>query len=58
MQQLGEARGMPPQEKKLEVLRLLLRSVLIGWSGGVLNFLLKANMAKLLFLRSNVCFGL
>ena len=55
MQQLGEARGMPPQE---EVLRLLLRSVLIGWSGGVLNFLLKANMAKLLFLRSNVCFGL
>ena len=37
---------------------LKLVSVLVGLSGGVLNFSSKPAQPKLLFLRSNVCFGL
>ena len=37
---------------------LKLVSVLVGLSGGVLNFSSKPAQPKLLFLRSDVCFGL
>ena len=37
---------------------LKLVSVLVGLSGGVSNFSSKPAQLKLLFLRSNVCFGL
>ena len=36
---------------------LKLVSVLVGLSGGVLKFSSKPAQPKLLFLRSNVCFG-
>ena len=37
---------------------LKLVSVLVGLSGGVSNFSSKPAQPKLLFLRSNMCFGL
>ena len=37
---------------------LKLVSVLVGLSGGMSNFSLKPAQPKLLFLRSDVCFGL
>ena len=37
---------------------LKLVSVVVGLSGGVSNFSSKPAQSKLLFLRSNVCFGL
>ena len=41
-----------------EVSFLKLVSVLVGLSGGLLNISSKPAQPKLLFLRSNVCFGL